>query len=149
MIRRPPRSTLSSSSAASDVYKRQALFFTLCFTLKHKLRQQETPEASSFTDQDECKIQRCINSKMATNWEILYGEDEGKRRQIECFKICHLEVCKKRVPAGQEFTCNNDESGKPYPEDYNYFPTSQGLKDHLETRVEAPVETFYNEMMGN
>src|SRR5664280_1594089 len=26
MIRRPPRSTLSSSSAASDVYKRQRLF---------------------------------------------------------------------------------------------------------------------------
>src|SRR5664279_5661490 len=28
MIRRPPRSTLSSSSAASDVYKRQVLFTT-------------------------------------------------------------------------------------------------------------------------
>ena len=27
MIRRPPRSTLSSSSAASDVYKRQVLIF--------------------------------------------------------------------------------------------------------------------------
>eukprot|EP00658_Telonema_sp_P-2_P066951 TRINITY_DN55909_c0_g1_i1.p1 TRINITY_DN55909_c0_g1~~TRINITY_DN55909_c0_g1_i1.p1 ORF type:complete len:205 (-),score=58.83 TRINITY_DN55909_c0_g1_i1:60-674(-) len=31
MIRRPPRSTLSSSSAASDVYKRQALFGYLTF----------------------------------------------------------------------------------------------------------------------
>src|SRR5664280_3622384 len=29
MIRRPPRSTLSSSSAASDVYKRQKLLFLL------------------------------------------------------------------------------------------------------------------------
>eukprot|EP00658_Telonema_sp_P-2_P000253 TRINITY_DN1008_c0_g1_i3.p1 TRINITY_DN1008_c0_g1~~TRINITY_DN1008_c0_g1_i3.p1 ORF type:complete len:126 (+),score=11.61 TRINITY_DN1008_c0_g1_i3:114-491(+) len=29
MIRRPPRSTLSSSSAASDVYKRQSLFTPL------------------------------------------------------------------------------------------------------------------------
>eukprot|EP00658_Telonema_sp_P-2_P079730 TRINITY_DN7786_c0_g1_i4.p1 TRINITY_DN7786_c0_g1~~TRINITY_DN7786_c0_g1_i4.p1 ORF type:complete len:100 (-),score=34.46 TRINITY_DN7786_c0_g1_i4:445-744(-) len=28
MIRRPPRSTLSSSSAASDVYKRQTMHFT-------------------------------------------------------------------------------------------------------------------------
>src|SRR5665648_120111 len=28
MIRRPPRSTLSSSSAASDVYKRQSLVYT-------------------------------------------------------------------------------------------------------------------------
>src|SRR5674536_49162 len=30
MIRRPPRSTLSSSSAASDVYKRQVLFLSGC-----------------------------------------------------------------------------------------------------------------------
>ena len=29
MIRRPPRSTLSSSSAASDVYKRQMYFFMI------------------------------------------------------------------------------------------------------------------------
>ena len=29
MIRRPPRSTLSSSSAASDVYKRQIIFYDL------------------------------------------------------------------------------------------------------------------------
>src|SRR5665648_796649 len=31
MIRRPPRSTLSSSSAASDVYKRQGVNFEQCF----------------------------------------------------------------------------------------------------------------------
>src|SRR5674536_150812 len=30
MIRRPPRSTLSSSSAASDVYKRQEMACRLC-----------------------------------------------------------------------------------------------------------------------
>src|SRR5674536_207879 len=30
MIRRPPRSTLSSSSAASDVYKRQVYLLTFC-----------------------------------------------------------------------------------------------------------------------
>ena len=29
MIRRPPRSTLSSSSAASDVYKRQDIYSTI------------------------------------------------------------------------------------------------------------------------
>ena len=29
MIRRPPRSTLDRSSAASDVYKRQAIIFAL------------------------------------------------------------------------------------------------------------------------
>eukprot|EP00658_Telonema_sp_P-2_P038230 TRINITY_DN27468_c0_g1_i2.p1 TRINITY_DN27468_c0_g1~~TRINITY_DN27468_c0_g1_i2.p1 ORF type:complete len:306 (+),score=88.42 TRINITY_DN27468_c0_g1_i2:136-1053(+) len=34
MIRRPPRSTLSSSSAASDVYKRQALIISLFDTVR-------------------------------------------------------------------------------------------------------------------
>src|SRR5664279_4167290 len=40
MIRRPPRSTLSSSSAASDVYKRQLLIqrCTACGTLRHPPR---------------------------------------------------------------------------------------------------------------
>eukprot|EP00828_Plagiopyla_frontata_P002112 TRINITY_DN10145_c0_g1_i2.p2 TRINITY_DN10145_c0_g1~~TRINITY_DN10145_c0_g1_i2.p2 ORF type:complete len:123 (-),score=23.45 TRINITY_DN10145_c0_g1_i2:3-371(-) len=35
MIRRPPRSTLSSSSAASDVYKRQEYSNSLMSTVKH------------------------------------------------------------------------------------------------------------------
>ena len=30
MIRRPPRSTLDRSSAASDVYKRQEVYYTNC-----------------------------------------------------------------------------------------------------------------------
>eukprot|EP00656_Telonema_subtile_P000254 TRINITY_DN10131_c0_g1_i2.p1 TRINITY_DN10131_c0_g1~~TRINITY_DN10131_c0_g1_i2.p1 ORF type:complete len:240 (+),score=65.00 TRINITY_DN10131_c0_g1_i2:80-799(+) len=39
MIRRPPRSTLSSSSAASDVYKRQVLY---CGTATALIRAQDT-----------------------------------------------------------------------------------------------------------
>src|SRR5664280_3676441 len=35
MIRRPPRSTLSSSSAASDVYKRQVLAYGLAVILAY------------------------------------------------------------------------------------------------------------------
>src|SRR5665648_382528 len=37
MIRRPPRSTLSSSSAASDVYKRQAISSLVTIYIKNKL----------------------------------------------------------------------------------------------------------------
>eukprot|EP00658_Telonema_sp_P-2_P043089 TRINITY_DN31044_c0_g1_i1.p1 TRINITY_DN31044_c0_g1~~TRINITY_DN31044_c0_g1_i1.p1 ORF type:complete len:115 (+),score=13.47 TRINITY_DN31044_c0_g1_i1:133-477(+) len=33
MIRRPPRSTLSSSSAASDVYKRQGVYWGRCYNV--------------------------------------------------------------------------------------------------------------------
>src|SRR5450756_3065398 len=38
MIRRPPRSTQSRSSAASDVYKRQILFLSLAATTRGLLR---------------------------------------------------------------------------------------------------------------
>src|SRR5664279_6521521 len=44
MIRRPPRSTLSSSSAASDVYKRQILFRE---TMAPNLRVQAIIKGSS------------------------------------------------------------------------------------------------------
>src|SRR5665648_1238788 len=37
MIRRPPRSTLSSSSAASDVYKRQSMSSTITSTLSSSI----------------------------------------------------------------------------------------------------------------
>src|SRR5664279_481369 len=39
MIRRPPRSTLSSSSAASDVYKRQIVMGTTAPAIEDSLRQ--------------------------------------------------------------------------------------------------------------
>ena len=56
MIRRPPRSTLDRSSAASDVYKRQALFGTrvwlaveLCFGLDDVLWLHQLQQASRLT----------------------------------------------------------------------------------------------------
>eukprot|EP00656_Telonema_subtile_P008691 TRINITY_DN14058_c0_g1_i3.p1 TRINITY_DN14058_c0_g1~~TRINITY_DN14058_c0_g1_i3.p1 ORF type:complete len:124 (-),score=19.09 TRINITY_DN14058_c0_g1_i3:39-410(-) len=52
MIRRPPRSTLSSSSAASDVYKRQAQQSRLCgrpsfSSVGEQLSQSSTEVATS------------------------------------------------------------------------------------------------------
>eukprot|EP00658_Telonema_sp_P-2_P068737 TRINITY_DN57705_c0_g1_i1.p1 TRINITY_DN57705_c0_g1~~TRINITY_DN57705_c0_g1_i1.p1 ORF type:complete len:111 (+),score=34.62 TRINITY_DN57705_c0_g1_i1:93-425(+) len=44
MIRRPPRSTLSSSSAASDVYKRQALAHVAMAQRLVLQRQQQKPQ---------------------------------------------------------------------------------------------------------
>src|SRR5664280_3590352 len=38
MIRRPPRSTLSSSSAASDVYKRQTPYISVCMGIDDVLQ---------------------------------------------------------------------------------------------------------------
>src|SRR5674536_77298 len=45
MIRRPPRSTLSSSSAASDVYKRQVCLALACFTARSALFFMPRPSA--------------------------------------------------------------------------------------------------------
>eukprot|EP00658_Telonema_sp_P-2_P017343 TRINITY_DN16728_c0_g1_i2.p1 TRINITY_DN16728_c0_g1~~TRINITY_DN16728_c0_g1_i2.p1 ORF type:complete len:117 (-),score=27.26 TRINITY_DN16728_c0_g1_i2:126-476(-) len=47
MIRRPPRSTLSSSSAASDVYKRQPLDKELSRAFKYRTKAQ-----ASSSDED-------------------------------------------------------------------------------------------------
>eukprot|EP00658_Telonema_sp_P-2_P065444 TRINITY_DN5467_c0_g1_i2.p1 TRINITY_DN5467_c0_g1~~TRINITY_DN5467_c0_g1_i2.p1 ORF type:complete len:551 (+),score=98.93 TRINITY_DN5467_c0_g1_i2:128-1780(+) len=52
MIRRPPRSTLSSSSAASDVYKRQLLGFGILLRVLHirRLRNRERALRPELTD---------------------------------------------------------------------------------------------------
>src|SRR5664280_3694841 len=63
MIRRPPRSTLSSSSAASDVYKRQLLSPRRPISRPHRRavggdraspRRQERPHASVIWCSEEC-----------------------------------------------------------------------------------------------
>ena len=50
MIRRPPRSTLDRSSAASDVYKRQALIDTIVRQLPGALNDAESAAQESFAD---------------------------------------------------------------------------------------------------
>eukprot|EP00658_Telonema_sp_P-2_P026565 TRINITY_DN20740_c0_g1_i1.p1 TRINITY_DN20740_c0_g1~~TRINITY_DN20740_c0_g1_i1.p1 ORF type:complete len:175 (-),score=28.77 TRINITY_DN20740_c0_g1_i1:80-604(-) len=56
MIRRPPRSTLSSSSAASDVYKRQ---FQECL-ITHAVDWGVVIEDSSTTRYESCTIVECL-----------------------------------------------------------------------------------------
>src|SRR5680860_1864629 len=50
MIRRPPRSTQSRSSAASDVYKRQAVFSNMCSSVR-----EGTAIHNAFGDENPCK----------------------------------------------------------------------------------------------
>eukprot|EP00658_Telonema_sp_P-2_P044931 TRINITY_DN32839_c0_g1_i1.p1 TRINITY_DN32839_c0_g1~~TRINITY_DN32839_c0_g1_i1.p1 ORF type:complete len:160 (-),score=35.68 TRINITY_DN32839_c0_g1_i1:28-507(-) len=49
MIRRPPRSTLSSSSAASDVYKRQTMDLS-CLKIPNTLQEGERPQEDHMYD---------------------------------------------------------------------------------------------------
>src|SRR5678816_651592 len=59
MIRRPPRSTLDRSSAASDVYKRQELrkFFTFGERFFYDFALFDKNERKRF-DKNECKLER-------------------------------------------------------------------------------------------
>eukprot|EP00827_Trimyema_finlayi_P004952 TRINITY_DN5080_c0_g1_i1.p2 TRINITY_DN5080_c0_g1~~TRINITY_DN5080_c0_g1_i1.p2 ORF type:complete len:102 (+),score=63.17 TRINITY_DN5080_c0_g1_i1:12-317(+) len=77
MIRRPPRSTQSRSSAASDVYKRQVLLVLLSFNLttsilwqgchrgepqdksyfEHKIQPYESPSQIQFSKNDRSLMQ--------------------------------------------------------------------------------------------
>src|SRR5665648_1251050 len=80
MIRRPPRSTLSSSSAASDVYKRQPLLvlalamlnmpaFTTTFTLNSFAHVSAV--LFCFPCSDELSILKLQNRGSAFNMKIL------------------------------------------------------------------------------
>eukprot|EP00658_Telonema_sp_P-2_P026865 TRINITY_DN20882_c0_g1_i4.p1 TRINITY_DN20882_c0_g1~~TRINITY_DN20882_c0_g1_i4.p1 ORF type:complete len:284 (-),score=72.57 TRINITY_DN20882_c0_g1_i4:21-872(-) len=64
MIRRPPRSTLSSSSAASDVYKRQAKF--RANVEGHSRRREKGMEKQSMIEAD--RVDWC--SALDHNWEV-------------------------------------------------------------------------------
>ena len=66
MIRRPPRSTLSSSSAASDVYKRQAQNdLTFKLNLKDVEKQSSFGEGETATDG-----YQMLNSRLTKTYEI-------------------------------------------------------------------------------
>src|SRR5664280_3762827 len=66
MIRRPPRSTLSSSSAASDVYKRQALF---CESLG-KLKAAESVDIAEVIEQLKATAESARNLRAFVSSEL-------------------------------------------------------------------------------
>ena len=82
MIRRPPRSTQSRSSAASDVYKRQALYRLTeqgNVYVNYAISQQP-PGGSSFAlaasgsgnsaNRTDFKPQKAKSSELGTKWQI-------------------------------------------------------------------------------
>eukprot|EP00828_Plagiopyla_frontata_P012494 TRINITY_DN1714_c0_g1_i8.p3 TRINITY_DN1714_c0_g1~~TRINITY_DN1714_c0_g1_i8.p3 ORF type:complete len:104 (-),score=21.33 TRINITY_DN1714_c0_g1_i8:81-392(-) len=87
-----------------------------------------------YTMEDECKIQRCISSEMAINWPTLYGQQDGRRRQVECFKKCHMVTCEKKHGA-QNYQCKLNESGTPYPENYEYEPLTESFDDYKDDKA--------------
>src|SRR5664280_166364 len=77
MIRRPPRSTLSSSSAASDVYKRQELIIA---NIKKAEREAELIMANKeLVFQNREKEKRADELIMANKELAFQNEEKGKR----------------------------------------------------------------------
>src|SRR5664280_3882251 len=89
MIRRPPRSTLSSSSAASDVYKRQFL----CTAMRQYARSVEIAElAVRWRDRG------CVGFDIA-------GPEKGfpPTRHLDAFHLVQREHFHSTIHAGESF----------------------------------------------
>src|SRR5665648_1080470 len=76
MIRRPPRSTLSSSSAASDVYKRQFPAFSL---LDYKKLFSTTGEDDA---EDNFFIHTEVDAKTNTSIEVCVSDTPDESKMI-------------------------------------------------------------------
>src|SRR5450756_2958839 len=82
MIRRPPRSTQSRSSAASDVYKRQRL--TSCLQcavdrIRPMCSLLQKPDGSQYCSNDVLFIAIPILNGYITNWMCIYSLHFGLR----------------------------------------------------------------------
>ena len=69
MIRRPPRSTLSSSSAASDVYKRQGLAAGIANNINQAVKLGNSQGRLYYSDID--KLQNSLDDVKKTFGEVL------------------------------------------------------------------------------
>eukprot|EP00658_Telonema_sp_P-2_P049367 TRINITY_DN37536_c0_g1_i3.p1 TRINITY_DN37536_c0_g1~~TRINITY_DN37536_c0_g1_i3.p1 ORF type:complete len:103 (+),score=32.16 TRINITY_DN37536_c0_g1_i3:123-431(+) len=94
MIRRPPRSTLSSSSAASDVYKRQPC-------LAHNVHQNLQPKADS-----------CCYDLLCLNPASMYGQVRNEYGIVTDFPVCE-DVCLPLICAPCALNRAFKQSAKP------------------------------------
>src|SRR5664280_1599221 len=90
MIRRPPRSTLSSSSAASDVYKRQAI--ALLLRTQRRRRAQGDHELDDFVEPEPSGgfAQVRGGGACAKVRAVAQAHDQGGHRGIVLDQVSHL-----------------------------------------------------------
>src|SRR5665648_1286598 len=89
MIRRPPRSTLSSSSAASDVYKRQDRDRKLSFG-EMSFTQEDNKEQIS-------RMERLVEVKNLKKWFWLGKSPLGKKIAVRAVDDVSFYIEKKEV----------------------------------------------------
>src|SRR5665648_803889 len=105
MIRRPQRSTLSSSSAASDVYKRQD-------KIKKAVNQQLwLPEKGWFAENKDLLGNQLVHTSAAL-WTVYHAIDEGLADPFQAYQttkyvdysIPHIPIVAKGLPEGDFYT---------------------------------------------
>src|SRR5450756_2198145 len=101
MIRRPPRSTQSRSSAASDVYKRQPLDKELSLEVGFIARYKEGGEGTlkvSVTDNEG-------NEVAGKTWKVKSGD----RQQVDTLKYSMTQSSGKPLEARAELKVTSDD----------------------------------------
>src|SRR5678809_1006508 len=93
MIRRPPRSTLDRSSAASDVYKRQTRFEAEELEGRELRRRVQEPAAGAAA---ECALQRCLAVGTALH-RCSDGEGLAAAAALRGVRIAELEAAAHQV----------------------------------------------------
>ena len=116
MIRRPPRSTLSSSSAASDVYKRQQLNSPYEILFGHNLPSPFTPPPMHGTVLPEpCEYsknlhhRKVIELRELVEANLVESTEQQKKYYAGCLKAPVM------LSVGQQVLLNNAVKGKLDP----------------------------------
>ena len=110
MIRRPPRSTRKESSAASDVYKRQALYvigFLLIISIGTYVyfRQRKSSSINGNTDTNSNELNKDSQPSMEEQQPV---EEESQSRSEE-----------EQQPVEEESQSRSEEEKKPIDGDEN------------------------------
>src|SRR5674536_400405 len=98
MIRRPPRSTLSSSSAASDVYKRQLI--PLFMRIKNRFPEGKIQKIVSDEDKAIIGAVKSVFPKVAHSFCVFHQLKNVSKRYNDEFKS------KENIPDNDKLVCN-------------------------------------------
>eukprot|EP00658_Telonema_sp_P-2_P004809 TRINITY_DN11795_c0_g1_i8.p1 TRINITY_DN11795_c0_g1~~TRINITY_DN11795_c0_g1_i8.p1 ORF type:complete len:442 (+),score=127.53 TRINITY_DN11795_c0_g1_i8:94-1419(+) len=145
MIRRPPRSTLSSSSAASDVYKRQLLIDVAARKMGILLRSETTPNSADVIASIECVRHFFTIVAFITSNGTSMGSTKNNTNVDRSFyntiqgryvaSALWAKVCKIGANASE----GSKNTGYEAP-----VPTAEGIFDAFAAAINMPTESDDN-----
>ena len=136
MIRRPPRSTLDRSSAASDVYKRQAItgYLTRVFRSPEPSRDGRSITVAETLDRAVARLDSDLGEQPAP---VSYTHLRAHETVLDL--VCRLLLAKKNNNTHTHTTHNTQHSLKPLETYSNTLYTYVSLSTHLITRLHSQV----------